>query len=177
MGAGASVALDPSTLNSSSVVARRETVAGAGDDERVAAYKELEADIAYENGLLLDFTAKRDVLTVKYACAGMGTDETALTRVICGRTKRHLDIISTYYKEAHGKTLLEQIGAETGGNLAKMLSYRLMTPVQFRAKIVDAAMDGFGCDENLLTETLCHCSNAEIMELREVGHAWAGACG
>ena len=58
-------------------------------------------------------------------------------------------------------------GPQVSGNLCKVLLYRVLTPVEFRAAMVDLACDGFGTDEELLVDTFIACTNEEIAELRE----------
>lgn len=164
MGSGASAQLDPAALNNAEEIAAKR----AECEEDVDGLKGLCAQIKEENDLLVDYIARRDAILMHKACDGLGTDEDALTTVVCGRTKKHLQAVDLHYREAHdGKKMHDLIKGETSGSLGKMLTWRCMELVEFRAAMMDLAMDGLGTDEDLLTETLVTCSNAEIMELRE----------
>lgn len=164
MGAGASAQLDPAALsNAESLANKRAECKGDGDG-----LKGLVAEVQSENELLVDYIARRDALTAHNACAGIGTDERALTRVVCGRTKKHLQAVDAHHREARdGKELFKLIKGECSGPLSKMLCWRSMELKEFRAAMMDAAMDGIGTNEKLLVETLCPCTNDELNELRE----------
>ena len=58
-----------------------------------------------EHESLLVFIAYLDVETVREACKGWGTDDTALIRVLCTRSKRALARVNIGYREAYGEPL------------------------------------------------------------------------
>lgn len=59
--------------------------------------------------------------TLNKAFAGMGTDETTVSRVIGRNSKADLKRISARYKELYSVTLKEAIESEIGGNFVKAL--------------------------------------------------------
>jgi len=157
------VQLDPAALSNAEALAAKRGECD-GDD----GLKGLVNEIQSENELLTDYIARRDALEVHHACSGIGTDEKARRVCFVAGQKKHLQAVDGHYREAHdGKKLFQLLKGETSGSLNKMFTWRSMELVEFRAAMMDAAMDGFGTDEDLLTETLVTCSNAEITELRE----------
>ena len=123
MGAGASAAaVDTSALlDQGALQASRDAIDASDLDAATASLRELVASVEVENASLLDYIARRDAVTLHEATAGLGTDEAAMTAVICGRTKKHLEALDAHYREAHGKTLIELVKSECSGNLMRML--------------------------------------------------------
>ena len=65
--------------------------------------------------------------------------------------------MDTFYQELPFKTadnLPALLKKEVSGRLLKLLTYRLLDKKHFVCDTLDSAMDGFGCNESLLTETL-----------------------
>ena len=57
-----------------------------------------------------------DAVNIKEACDGFGTDDDALTDVLCFRTKDQLARINEQYKLKYGQLLIEQIRDECSGD-------------------------------------------------------------
>ena len=63
------------------------------------------------------------------AMKGLGTNETVLIDILCRRTSKERQKISSTYKTAFGKDLLKDIKSETSGNFCSLLSALLAIPI------------------------------------------------
>jgi len=99
----------------------------------IAAYKagytrDFLADIKSEcGGKFLDVLialctppADYDAMLVKKAVAGLGTDESLLSEVICTRSQTELKEAAAAYQRLYNKSMEADIKSDTGGNLAKV---------------------------------------------------------
>lgn len=64
--------------------------------------------------------ADYDAILVKKAIAGLGTDESLLSEVICTRTPAELKEAAAAYQRLYNKNMEADIKSDTGGNLAKV---------------------------------------------------------
>jgi hypothetical protein len=64
--------------------------------------------------------AEYDAFLVKKAVAGLGTDESLLSEVICTRTQSELKEAAAAYQRLYNKNMEADIKSDTGGNLAKV---------------------------------------------------------
>jgi hypothetical protein len=58
---------------------------------------------------------------IKKACAGIGTNETLLYSVLCGRSNKDMEILKKTYYKNYTKDLVSVAAAEVGGTLEKVL--------------------------------------------------------
>jgi annexin A13 len=113
-----------------------------------------------EHDSLLVFVAHLDIETIREACKGWGTDDTALIRAFATRNKRSLARVNVGYRQKHGEPLQQLIDSELGGSsknewylyLAKFL---VVQEEQADAMILDLAMQGGHVDHEALVEFLC----------------------
>jgi len=61
-----------------------------------------------------------DAMLVKKAVAGLGTDESLLSEVICTRSQSELKEAGAAYQKLYNKSMEADIKSDTGGNLAKV---------------------------------------------------------
>jgi hypothetical protein len=61
-----------------------------------------------------------DAMLVKKAVAGLGTDESLLSEVICTRSQSELKEAGAAYQKLYNKNMEADIKSDTGGNLAKV---------------------------------------------------------
>jgi hypothetical protein len=128
-----------------------------------------ETDVANLQALVekaYNTIAEIDAVNIKEACAGFGTDDTALTDVVCGRTKKQLRRINEVYKVKFGQTLLDQIKSECSGDYKRFLVRMIAPPVEADSDALFAAMDGMGTTERVLTEIIVTRSNAELEAIK-----------
>jgi hypothetical protein len=121
---------------------------------------------------IFDFVATRDATTIHHACKGIGKDDETLIMIVCNRTKPQLVAIDTFYRamdvNTSQKTLVEKLKSELGGNYGEFMRYLAETRDQFNAHMLRKAMDGLGCSTDLINETFCTASNAEIQGMKKV---------
>ncbi|CAM9383090.1 unnamed protein product [Chrysoparadoxa australica] len=113
-----------------------------------------------------DYLAQVDAMLVREACKGLGTDDTALIAIICGRSKAHLRAMDVYYHQLFERSLLQQIHSECSGHYKLLMEYALMTEEAFDTRMLREAMVGLGTDESLLIEILAPKTNARIAAAR-----------
>ena len=118
-------------------------------------------------GLSLDFLAEIDADKIQAACKGLGTDDTALTGVLCCRSKEQIGRINEVYKKKYGSTLLDQIRSETSGDYKRFLKQMIADKTTADADSLFKAMDGAGTTERVLSEILVTATNAEIIALKD----------
>jgi len=64
--------------------------------------------------------ADYDAMLVKKAIAGLGTDESLLSEVLCTRTQTELKEAAAAYQRLYGKSMEAEIKSDTSGDLAKV---------------------------------------------------------
>lgn len=96
-----------------------------------------------------------------------GTDEYALTYLVCTMPERLRVPIFKRYHERFGKGLLEHIQSETSGNYQKVLIYQAMAPEDCRAKLLNDAMAGLGTNEGQLIRVICQLDIPERKQVKE----------
>jgi hypothetical protein len=106
-----------------------------------------------------------DVKALRKAMRGIGTDETAIIKILGHRTDMQMQQIAAAYKSTHGKTLQEELKSEISGEFLNAC-LNLVNPMpEFDAKMIEKAINGFGTDEGLLIQSICGRTNAEILAL------------
>ena len=63
----------------------------------------------------LDYLAKVDALVISEACEGFGTDDDALTDVLCNRSKAQCDRLNKAYLTLNSTLLSDQVVDECSG--------------------------------------------------------------
>ncbi|CAE8599966.1 unnamed protein product [Polarella glacialis] len=99
---------------------------------------------------LLDMPVERYVKGLNDAMRGWGTDESALTALVCTMPENMYDDINQLYRQRYGQTLLGHIESETSSDYKKALVYQAMSLPQSRAKALNSAMVGLGTTESQL---------------------------
>ncbi|EDQ87686.1 uncharacterized protein MONBRDRAFT_33246 [Monosiga brevicollis MX1] len=113
------------------------------------------------------FDPEADAKALRGAMKGFGTDEKTLIRVLANRTAMQRMDIARHFKTMYGKDLIKDLKSETGGNFEDVLLAMMMEPAQQDAQVLREAMKGVGTDEQVLIETICTKSNAEIRAIKE----------
>jgi hypothetical protein len=114
----------------------------------------------------LDFIAGLDAQNVKEACEGFGTDDNALTEILCGRSKYQIAKINEAYKLKFGTTLLDEVKSECSGDYLQFLNQMIAGRTEADADALFKAMDGIGTTERVLTEIIVTRSNADLRVLQ-----------
>ncbi|CAN0271805.1 unnamed protein product, partial [Hapterophycus canaliculatus] len=91
---------------------------------------------------------------IRDACKGLGTNDTRLLSVVCGRSKPHLERVDQYYHSLYGMSLEAQVKHECFGVYKDFLTYALLPEADFDALMLKKAMDGLGTNETLIISIL-----------------------
>jgi len=92
-----------------------------------------------------------------------GTDEQVLIDIICSKSFEEIQEIAAEYEELAGKTLIDHIKSEVGGDFEDIL-VGLCTPRPvYDANLLHKSMDGMGTNETLLSEVLAYRSTEELI--------------
>jgi len=107
---------------------------------------------------------------------GAGTDEKALIRIICNRSREQLaQIAAAFAQRHHGRDLRHDIRTETSGNFRSLLDRRFDPPHMVKVHALHDAMAGAGTNDHRLIDCLAFASNAEIVLLKQAYQARGGA--
>ncbi|KAF0693815.1 Aste57867_15254 [Aphanomyces stellatus] len=88
---------------------------------------------------------------IKAACAGFGTDEDRLNRILGSLKAGQRYLVSLRYPELHkGRTLLDEVKGETSGDYGKLCQLLAQPLEDAEAQLVRDATKGMGTNENLL---------------------------
>jgi hypothetical protein len=115
--------------------------------------------------------AEKDADGIREACKGWGTNDKKLFQIICRSPPQHLEAIDAAYQAKHGKTLIDALKKELGGDVEDAIVFAIgmkVNPAKTAAELIREACAGFGTDEKLLTCTIIRYQN--IMQDVNVAH-------
>jgi hypothetical protein len=129
-------------------------------------------NISYLCKFRINNSIPRDATLIYKACDNiLSRDDELLISIICKRTKRQLNRIDMAYRDIpenkKRRTLAEKVGKEVGGNYGNFMEYLCETRAAFNAHMLRKAMDGLGCNAELVSEIFCTLSNQEIKEMQQ----------
>ncbi|CAK4071678.1 unnamed protein product [Aphanomyces euteiches] len=105
---------------------------------------------------------------IKAACAGFGTDEDRLNRVLGSLKPSTRHLVSLRYPELHkGRTLLQEVTGETSGHYGKLCQLLAQPLEEAEAMIIRNATKGMGTNEDLLYPVLGGRSPEELAILKK----------
>lgn len=99
---------------------------------------------------------------------GFGTDEQTIIDILTSRSNGQRQQIATYFRNALGRDIIEDLKSELGGKFEDVIVGLMMPPNEYLCKQMHKAMDGMGTNESTLVEILCTKSNEEVQELVKV---------
>jgi len=131
----------------------------------------VERAIEDELKKVLQFIATRDAVMVYKACQHVvGRDDDLLIEILCHRTKRQLEACDEAYRSIpqnnRKRSLPSKVGREIGGNYGNFMEYLTHNRGKFNASQLKLAMDGIGCNTDLVNEIFCTLNNREIEEMK-----------
>ncbi|XP_050402996.1 annexin B9 isoform X2 [Patella vulgata] len=105
--------------------------------------------------------------SLRGAMKGFGTDEDQIISTIVNHNNAQRQEISTAFKAAYGKDLIDELKSELRGDLEDV-TIALMTPPRvYDARELHNAISGAGTNESTLIEIMCTRTNDEINEIKE----------
>ena len=99
-----------------------------------------------------------------------GTDESAFNKIFATSSPMELALIARHYHKLAGKTILEAINKEFGGNMKKLLNtivYAIISPSEYFATRVKAAIKGFGTNDSLLIRILVTRDEIDMPQIKQ----------
>lgn len=109
-----------------------------------------------------------DVMYLKEACDGCGTNEDAIIYVCSTRNNDQRQTLKKMYKTAYGEDLMETLDSETSFKFKEVLMALFYPPAMYDAICLKRAIQGLGTDESVLIEILMSRTNAQIEEIKRV---------
>ncbi|CAM9405997.1 unnamed protein product, partial [Laminaria digitata] len=137
------------------------TEALASDDPSIQ--EGLLGYLIQERDNLKYFSCKMDAEDICQACKGMGTRNSQLSSVVCGRTKPHLAKVDKEYQRMFDKSLEEEVRSECSGAYRDFLVYAVLPEADVAAIVLDKAMGMLSTNKGLIISTLAPQSNARIL--------------
>lgn len=123
----------------------------------------------------IDFDADCDA--IKAAMDGMGTDETAIIKIVAGKTPEQIETLKAKFEEKFGEDLYARIDDETwdwgtsiffGANFRACMLGLMRKPIEALAYSVRDCIVGFGTDDTGLITLLTHLSERKRRDLRSM---------
>lgn len=115
-----------------------------------------------------NFDAGDDAVDLRKAIEGLGTKEKTLIDILTHRSSAQRQLICEAYLEATGRTLLEDIKGDTGGDFEDVLVALITPPAAYDCHEVMRAMKGAGTNDSVLIEIFASRSNEQIKALCDV---------
>eukprot|EP00929_Paragymnodinium_shiwhaense_P059989 TRINITY_DN2_c0_g1_i1.p1 TRINITY_DN2_c0_g1~~TRINITY_DN2_c0_g1_i1.p1 ORF type:complete len:1368 (+),score=446.78 TRINITY_DN2_c0_g1_i1:80-4183(+) len=106
------------------------------------------------------------------AMVGMGTDESAIIRIICQTDLGERKVLKEAYERMYQRDLIEHIKSETSGDFKQSLVTLLEADesefdLEADVEAIKAAMDGWGTDEDTLIRLICSKSPKQMEDLND----------
>uniref|UniRef100_A0A8C6SU45 Annexin n=1 Tax=Neogobius melanostomus TaxID=47308 RepID=A0A8C6SU45_9GOBI len=114
-----------------------------------------------------NFKVQEDVAALRKAIEGLGTTEKTLVEVLTQRTNAQRQLIAQAYEKATGRTLVDDLKGDTGGDFESVLVALVTPPAVYDSQEVLKAIKGPGTTETTLTEIFASRSNKQIKALSE----------
>merc|ERR1711981_200725 len=110
--------------------------------------------------------AKADAEALHSAMDGIGTNEKELIRVICDRSRDHLQLVRSEYANLYSRDLIEDVHKETSARMRKLLKARLLPRDEELATLVHDAVKGAGTRMQRLLLVLCPRTGGDIKAMK-----------
>ena len=117
--------------------------------------------------------AERDAQKLRHAAKGLGTDDSALKQLLITRVleegpgNKHMQAVDAAFQRMYDTTLAEMIASETSGDYCEFLTALATSKAKLDAQNFNAAIAGFGTNDDLLIELVCTRTNAELIAARK----------
>ena len=105
---------------------------------------------------------------LRNACQGAGTDEDAICKVIASTTNQERAIIRRLYTQKYNEDLVTRLQSELSGDFKEAAVGSFMTPTEYDAYCLNAAMKGAGTKEGVLSEIIGSRTPQELAAIKQV---------
>ncbi|XP_064637506.1 annexin A7-like isoform X10 [Lineus longissimus] len=112
------------------------------------------------------FNEEEDVMKLRKAMRGAGTDEKAIIDIVANRSNHQRQQILSFFKTMVGKDLIKELRGELSGNFEECMIALFRETTFYDAYSLRKAIKGAGTDELVLIEILCTRTNSEIREIK-----------
>ena len=104
---------------------------------------------------------------LRNACQGAGTDEDAIVNVIAHTTNPERAMIRRLYTQKYNEDLVTRLQSELSGDFKEAAIGSFMTPTEYDAYCLNAAMKGLGTKEGVLTEIIGSRTPQELLAIKQ----------
>eukprot|EP00742_Colponemidia_sp_Colp-10_P001793 GILJ01001917.1.p1 GENE.GILJ01001917.1~~GILJ01001917.1.p1 ORF type:complete len:569 (+),score=89.68 GILJ01001917.1:189-1709(+) len=128
-----------------------------------------QADVAQIPFTDVSYTSNQaatDAQVLRKAMKGVGTDESAIIRILTQRTEYQRQCIAEAYLAAHHKSLESAFRSETSGRLEECLVAMVTPRFKMLTMSLRKAMAGWGTDESALVMCLVHRPAEDLFYMR-----------
>ena len=105
---------------------------------------------------------------LRNACQGAGTDEDAICKVIAGTTNQERAVIRRLYTQKYNEDLVTRLQSELSGDFKEAAVGSFMTPTEYDAYCLNAALKGIGTKEGVLSEIIGSRTPQELAAIKQV---------
>ena len=144
-----------------------------GSPDAAADAAELFGLLKQEFEELLSFIAARDARMVKAACAGLGTDDSLLIKVLCHRTRQQIQRANEAFikKSKSSKTIQATVSSECSGNYGQFMVALTRNEAAVNVETLKSAFGMMSTDTKVINELFTTLSNSEIASMRRAYEA------
>jgi len=103
-----------------------------------------------------EYDLDADCQALKEAMEGWGTDEEALIKLVCSKTKQQMRDIRQRFEETEGRKLVDWVESETSGYFQDALLGLIRSPIDALCYGVRDCIKGFGTDDTGLITLVTH---------------------
>ena len=104
---------------------------------------------------------------LRNACQGAGTDEDTIVNIIARTTNPERAMIRRVYTQKYNEDLVTRLQSELSGDFKEAAIGSFMTPTEYDAYCLNAAMKGLGTKEGVLTEIIGSRTPQELLAIKQ----------
>ncbi|WJX23295.1 hypothetical protein P8452_12515 [Trifolium repens] len=113
-----------------------------------------------------DFSPIEDAETIKNACKGFGTNETALISILANRNEAQRKLVRLAYKEIYHQDLIQQLKSELSGNFERAICHWTMDAAERDAILINEALKKATRDYKVIIEIACTRNSEELLAIK-----------
>ncbi|KAK7329631.1 hypothetical protein VNO77_23802 [Canavalia gladiata] len=113
-----------------------------------------------------DSSSIEDAETIKKACKGFGTDETALISILAHRNVAQRKLVRLAYEEIYHEDLIKQLKSELSGSFGRAMCNWMIDPAERDAAFINEALKKATPDYKVIIEIACTTTSEELLALK-----------